>query len=222
MLVAISRVIKNKPDEGDFRKKKLNGTFENLDISLADLGAEVSQGNAFCAQHSKQWRKKENFLGAGFLAADIDHGLTIPDALGHPFVKEFGGLLYTSSSHTDEKHRFRIVFELEESITDMQTMQYAYTGLIRKFGADRSCRDACRMFFGNTQTQAQMLLGRKLTLDEVDALVLRGQEADFVHDSIIPGSIGPATVHSRLVIDAEMELRNTPTPTESTPRYSAR
>jgi hypothetical protein len=110
MLIAVSRVIKNKPKQTDFIQKKLNGTFQNLDISVAELATEVSQGHAFCAQHNK-FRKKENFLQAGFLAVDIDHGLKIGDALSHDFVREFGALLYTSPSHTEELHRFRLVFE---------------------------------------------------------------------------------------------------------------
>ena len=139
MLIAVSRIIVNKPDREQFKEKKLSGTFENLDLSVDELATEVSQGHAFCAQHSRKWRKKENFLQAGFLAVDIDHRLTIPEALNHPFVQAFGGLIYTSPSHTEEYHRFRIVFELEQPITDRQTMGQAYTGLILKFGADGAC-----------------------------------------------------------------------------------
>jgi len=128
MLIAVSRAIKNKVPGPEIVERRLNGTFENLDLSLTELAAEVSQGNAFCAQLTKKWRKKDYFLRAGFLAVDIDYGLTIPDALSHPFVMEFAGLLYTSASHTDREHRFRLVFELEEPITDRQTMEHAYTG----------------------------------------------------------------------------------------------
>ena len=114
MLVAVSRIIKNKPSKADFKSKaiRLNATFENLDLTAEELGNEVAQGHAFCAQHGNKWRSKENFLGAGFLAADIDYGMRIEDALKSPFVEEFGALIYTSPSHTPEDHRFRIVFEL--------------------------------------------------------------------------------------------------------------
>jgi Origin of replication binding protein len=206
MLIAVSRLIVNKPGSRDFREKKLSGTFENLDLSLDEIAAEVSQGHAICAQHTKRWRRKENFLQTGFLAVDIDDGLTIEDALSDSFVQAFGGLIYTSPSHTEEAHRFRIVFELEQPITDIQTMEHAYTGLIRKFGADASCKDACRMFFGNTQAQIQMPGGKPLPAHEVEALVLRGAEAAFTKDTLQPTASGPPTVHSRLVIDPETRV----------------
>jgi Origin of replication binding protein len=204
MLIAVSRLIINKPKPGEFKDRKLNGTFQNLDLSLEELANEVSQGHAFCAQHSKQRRKKDNFLQAGFLAVDIDHGLTIPEALSNSFVQAFAGLIYTTPSHTDQDHRFRIVFQLDQPISDPQTMEHAYTGLIQKFGGDRSCKDACRMFFGNTQAQVQMPGGRPLSKEDVDALVLRGSEAEFTQDTLQPTTYGPATIHSRLVIDPEI------------------
>ena len=206
MLVAVSRIIKNKPSKEDFesKTKRLNATFENLDLTASELGSEVAQGHAFCAQHGSKWRNKENFLRAGFLAADIDDGMRIEDALNRPFVEEFGALIYTSPSHTPENHRFRIVFELEEPITDMLMMEQAYTGLIRKFGADKSCKDACRMFYGSEGAKLYLISGSKLPKQEVDSLVIRGQEILFTKTTLSNSRDRAATVHSRLQIDPEV------------------
>ncbi len=62
MFVAVSRVIKNKPvgdtqEEVNAEFRRINGAFDNLDLSLEKLEAEVKHGHAFSAQHGKRWRK---------------------------------------------------------------------------------------------------------------------------------------------------------------------
>lgn len=205
MLVAINRTEKNKIEGGE-KFKRLNGTFENVDLTVAELAAEVGQGYAFCAQHKNNWRSKQNFTGAGFLAVDVDQGLRIDEALAHEFIQRFGGMIYTSPSHTDEAHRFRIVFELEEPIHDRQAMEHALTGLIRKLGSDESCKDACRLFFGNTNAVTTHL-GHRLPATEVAQLVLRGQEIEVA--ATAPPSNGVrGTVHSRQPLDPDTLVRD--------------
>jgi hypothetical protein len=86
MLVAVNRTHKNKPQSEDKAKlkgeyRRINKSFENLDITLSQLADEVRNGYAFCAQHTKRWRSSANFLQSGFLAVDVDHGLRVEDAL---------------------------------------------------------------------------------------------------------------------------------------------
>lgn len=205
MLVAINRTEKNKVEDRE-KFKRFNGTFENVDLSLVELAAEVGQGHAFCAQHEKNWRSKQNFTGSGFLAVDVDEGLRLEEALAHEFIQRFGGMIYTSPSHTEEAHRFRIVFELEEPIHDRQMMEHALTGLIRKLGGDASCKDACRLFFGNTNALATHL-GHRLPAAEVAQLVLRGQEIEVAATARVSDGIS-RTVHSRQPLDLDTLVRD--------------
>ena len=173
MLLAINRTAKNKVEESDFRR--FNGGFENVDLSIAELADEVSQGYAFCPQHRNGWREGKNFICSGVIGVDVDHGLRVEEALAHPFVQQFGGFVYTTVSHTAEAHRFRIVFELEQPITEASCMRHAFTGLISKFGGDKACKDACRLFYGNENATVTHL-GKKLPPEEVSKLILRGEE----------------------------------------------
>jgi hypothetical protein len=214
MLIAVNRTYTNRPVSEDKEVRRaeyraINKTFENLDIAIADLANEVGNGHAFCAQHKKRWRASPNFLGAGFLAVDVDYGLRIEEALAHPFVQQYGGLLYTSGRHTNEKHRFRVVFELEKPITDEIEMKRAYTGLLSKFGADPSCKDACRMFFGNTAAQVKLLGGAPLPAEEVGTLITRGKEIKTSAETLGRTQASAATTHSRVILQSDLLVTDT-------------
>ena len=174
MLISINRNLINKATPELIAK--YNGTFENVNISAIDLANSVNEGFAFCSQHKEQRRKSSNFTGAGFLAIDIDHGLTLETVQADTYYKKYGTIIYTTPSHTADAHRFRIVFELETPILDAQKMTQALTGLISRFGADGSCKDACRLFFGS-KNSAPIVSDNRLPTSEVDALVLRAQES---------------------------------------------
>ena len=61
-------------------------TLFGLATSLGFGADQINAGYAFCAQHKNKRRKSTNFAGAGFLAVDIDEGMTIDEALAHVAV----------------------------------------------------------------------------------------------------------------------------------------
>ena len=198
MLLSINQNFINKASSDAF--KKYAHSFEPMDISSEELAEYINQGFAFCSQFKDGVRKSANFTASGFLAVDIDHGLTIEIAQADPYFQKYASILYTTPNHTEEKHRFRIVFELEEPITDRDRMQLALTSLIRRFGADGSCKDACRIFFGSSGSKP-VIVGNRLPSTEVDVLIIRAHELQAGVESI--GSDGKqrtAAVHSRIDI----------------------
>lgn len=181
MKIAINKNAVNRV-EGASAFREIIKTFENVDISIEELGRVVNNGHAFCAQHKNNRKASENFTGAEFLAVDIDHGMTLEHAMASDFVKNYASMLYTTVSHTLEHHRFRIVFELEREITDAEEMKNAYRGISKKFGGDPSCTDACRMFFGSKDSNPTTF-GNKLPKNELDDLILFGAESINQHDA---------------------------------------
>lgn len=181
MKIAINRKIINKVDKSDMAMCwVLTTQFENVDLASAQLAEEIDRGHPFCAQHIGR-RRGENFAVSGMLAVDIDDGMSLTDALAQSFVSEYAAILYTTPSHTPEKHRFRIVFELDRAITDADEMRAAYQGVIRKFGGDEKCKDACRLFFGS-KGSAPIVLGNVLPNEQLDHLVALGREASSISD----------------------------------------
>lgn len=204
MLIAINRNIIGKASSDDLKKN--NGTFEQLDISAAELADFIDQGFAFCAQHKDQWRKQSNFTAAGFLAVDIDHGLMIENAIADNFFQKYASIIYTTPSHTPEAHRFRIVFELEEPISDATEMKLALTGLIARFGGDGSCKDPCRLFFGSSGSRPAVQ-GKTLPRTVIDALKVRVEEIRTTTDRAGEEGYGhSAANHSRISIPRDSEI----------------
>ena len=181
MLIAINRHLIDKASKEDITK--YHGRFENRDLDAASLAAEIKSGHAFCAQHKSGGRRTSGFIAAGYLAVDIDHGLTLEAARADDYFQKYATILYTTPSHKEDKHRFRVVFELEEPIDDAERMAQALTGLTARFGGDKSCTDPCRMFYGST-TSSPEVHDRKLPPAEVEELVVRGQERRILSDSV--------------------------------------
>jgi hypothetical protein len=76
--------------------------------------------------------------------------LTLQDAIAHPFIQQHCALLYTTASHTEDWHRFRMVFPLPEFISDTAEYEALVQYLMEQLPHDPSCSDASRVFYGNT------------------------------------------------------------------------
>jgi hypothetical protein len=141
--------VKDKPDEA-FRRNLGKG-WEPVEMSQADLAECIREGWAIAPQFREGRRKTSNFVRSGFLAADIDTGMTLEEAEHHPFVQHHGGLIHTTVSHTADHNRCRVIFLTEKPILIAQDWADAQLGLAVTLGSDRSVSDAARMFFGNTR-----------------------------------------------------------------------
>lgn len=172
MLLSINTKIVNKPAD-----KSQHGTpFAAVDITVDELVNHITTGHAYSAQYRGNKRKSDNFAATGILAVDIDHGMTWSEALELPYLKFFASFMHTTATHTDDNNRFRVVFELEEPITDAVVYRKAITGLVEKLGGDRNTRDAARFFYGNSAAHIHRF-GNCLPATEVVALVAISQIA---------------------------------------------
>lgn len=98
----------NKPEKGDNVPFAVG--FKPVEATLDEMIVIIKSGYAISAQFKFDYRKTENFLCAGFIAVDIDSGLSLADALDDPFVKKYAAFIYTTPSHSEDANRFRIVF----------------------------------------------------------------------------------------------------------------
>jgi phage/plasmid-associated DNA primase len=75
--------------------------------------------------------------------------LTIDQALDHPFIKQHCALAMPSPSHTDDWHKFRLVFILHEALTSSVQIKQAYQYLMSLLPcADPACKNSDRIFYG--------------------------------------------------------------------------
>lgn len=209
MLLTINPFLKDKASKDEI--KATNRMFMTMDIPMDELAALIGEGAAFSAQFNREGRSKAaNFKAAGFLAVDVDRGLTIEDARKVPLYQHHCALLYTTASHTEENHRFRLVFELETPITTREHMEAAYSGLIATFGGDKACRDASRLFFGYSKGTQIHQPGLMLPTSVVDELVVLGKdfmEREAAEDKVKTEGFSGASYKSNVWIPKDKKIR---------------
>jgi hypothetical protein len=180
MKLSIHPDIKGKPvqnERGYFIGEKqvnLGYGWMNVEAEWNDVFELVTtDGYATSSELSSDNRKDENFVSRQLIMVDIDDGMTIPDLLNNEFYNEYGAGFYTTARHTDDNHRFRIMFVTEEPITDNQLMKKLIKGLLVVFqSADISCKDASRLYYGIPNCKIKENLGKILSKDMMIELVV--------------------------------------------------
>ena len=150
--------------------------WDSVEVSEQDLERNILQGWATAPQFKGGRRKIGYFNCAGFLAADIDAGMSLDEAKEQTLVRHHAGLIHTTASHSDERHGFRIFFFLEVPITSAQDRTDAQLGIALQLESDRSVTDAARLFYGNTRAEI-FRMSRTMPAHVVADLIARGREA---------------------------------------------
>ncbi|HEY9826445.1 MAG TPA: PriCT-2 domain-containing protein, partial [Stenomitos sp.] len=87
----------------------------------------------------------------------FDHQLTIEDAIAHPFIRNHAALIYTSASHQPDWHKFRLVFLLPQFVEGSDTIEALVRYLMEQLPHDPACKDASRVFYGNTRAEFPLI-----------------------------------------------------------------
>ncbi len=149
--IAINRMATGKLPQGDPRWASFNDNFLNCERELVDLANDIYTGHAYTTWHQGR-RSIENFLLAEHIAIDMDSGderSSFDTLLKHDLVRMYGSLIHTTPSHANHAPRARVLFLLDEPITDAVGYQAAAKFLVSQFdGADEHCTDASRFFYG--------------------------------------------------------------------------
>jgi len=172
--VSLHPDVVDKPDE--LARRHLGRGWEAFDLSEAEIADAVRAGLPLAPQYRGGNRKTANFICAGFLAADVDRGMTLDEARDHPFIQHHAALIHTTVSHTAERHRFRIIFLPDERIFNATDWADAQLGIALKMTSDASVTDGARLFFGN-RNATTIRIGKTLSPAVVNDLIERGRDA---------------------------------------------
>ncbi len=89
-----------------------------VEIEISDLAELLANGCTF-KPALLSGKKDDTWVSQQLIGLDFDNGTTIDDELSKckelDILPVFG---YTTFSHTDQKHKFRLVFCLDNVITD--------------------------------------------------------------------------------------------------------
>ncbi len=148
--VAINKHFVDKT--GDY--ELLNSKFRNCELTLDELLRNVKAGSAVCPailkadSNGHTRRTNENWLGSEIVMIDVDHGMLLEDFQQHE-LSMYACARYTTYGHTNEHHRFRILYALPGVVTDPIVYRRIVSWLIKQLGADEARKDPCGAFFGN-------------------------------------------------------------------------
>ena len=163
---------------------------EILEFATHEDLIEVICNHAWSPFIFKEYRSQDGFCSADVLAFDIDNGQTIEEAEAMVHKLDIAALCIPSTSHTDDAHRFRLIFPLAKTITKADVYKATYAKVAEYFSVDPACKDVARFFFGGKLVDGFWYEGKLLEpvkpVRVVKAAVERynSREAVIVGDSI--------------------------------------
>jgi len=147
-----SKEYQNKPlgkEIGVITNRLVNASTE---IEIEELANKLTKGCTF--KPSNLIGKKEtDWVSQQLFSLDFDENTTIEAELNRckdiNILPAFG---YTSFSHTEEHHKFRLVFCTNEVITDYSIAKKLQLTLMNVFNnCDEKCKNLSRLYFGGRQ-----------------------------------------------------------------------
>ena len=197
--VNASHVNKLPKDTSPARWAGYNDAFENTCLSSGEIAHTIRSGYAIAPQCDGR-RKAANFRAAQHVGVDLDDGTYSWDELVHmPIVVMHAAIVHTTASHTREHPRYRVLFLLEEPITDPDDYTQAVGAFMGAFGAaaDPACKDPARLFFGAEDCSLLHMPDNVVTADDL-AAILEAYPPDLQVDpqkeKIPQNTARPATV----------------------------
>lgn len=141
------KCFENKPtayETGAIQKR-----IQPTEIEVEDLANGLSNGMT-CKPALLNGTKSINWVQQQIYMLDFDHNTTIEEELSIcnalNIVPSFG---YTSFTHSEEEHHFRLAFITDEVITDVNKRNKLQTTLIKTFEkSDKVTFDCTRIFYG--------------------------------------------------------------------------
>ncbi|TGK90599.1 DEAD/DEAH box helicase [Leptospira bourretii] len=170
-LISLNRSFKNKLKDSPGASLT---AFSAKEISDQGFINHIQSGYSWSVGVFKEnYRKLDNFIESHLTALDFDKNFTLDEALNNEFFKKNASFIYTSASHTEEHHKFRVIFYFPTSITSMGEYNKLYAGLLALFPqADTSARDCARMFYGSSGAKIFHFDNSKMSEEVFESLKL--------------------------------------------------
>lgn len=159
----------------------------NIDCSWEDCFELITtDGLATSSELKDDHRNDENFVSRQLIMVDIDDGMTLQELFNDEFYNEYGAGFYTTASHTETNHRFRLMFITEHPITDRDQMKKIIRGLLFVYkSGDISCKDASRLYYGVPNCLYKERTDKILPQVIIDGLVEMIDEMDKKAEEIL-------------------------------------
>ena len=186
--LSVSGNFHNKENRAELRwseKRQANdniwalGAFSNVTMPPSVIVTHITSGKAICiAALSKNWRNSSNFASAQIMGIDLDESPGVDALLEDKFVSEQAFLVYPTASHSEGAPRSRILFALDEPITDPARYKKLLMRLMYRFNLpiDEACKDVVRIFYGSDKAEWQANREAVLPVSALEALPFHPDE----------------------------------------------
>ncbi|KGK89377.1 hypothetical protein DP73_10005 [Desulfosporosinus sp. HMP52] len=141
-----SKCYSSKPN--DAGRIMNNTSIEKMqEYSIKEIKENILQGKTI--RPSNCGSKEESWLSQQMFMIDVDDNLTIEQAIVRCDELDITpNFIYTTFSHTEEHHKFRLAFVIDREITDFQTAKRIHLYLMRCIGeSDASCKNLNKIYF---------------------------------------------------------------------------
>lgn len=142
-----------KPNKDEVKKINYRILKHAVDIEIENLGQELIKGKTFIPallnkkHKGKVSRSIKSWSSQELICLDFDEGLKLNEALD--IFKNEAAFIYTTFNHSEDKHKFRVVFVLDQIIENYAVFESLISSLFVKYPmADKSCSDGSRLFYG--------------------------------------------------------------------------
>ena len=155
--LAVNKGCLNKTNPQDVARGWLN-----IQEPIEWLEGWVSAGYGWCATHfADRHRLTDNASGSNVIVIDIDGDTTLARFWSTDTARQWCAATYTSSSHSEEEHRFRALFPLGLELETVAQHRGAYWLVVNRLIADlglEKLKDNCgqkpeRLWFGNQNAE---------------------------------------------------------------------
>jgi hypothetical protein len=148
-----------------------------VEITAEELAIAITKGQTWIAGYIEEKRCNDNWKSQSIFALDFDNSEPTIDAnTGKPVkdpitkkilkkqvnkpinfeqvlnrLKEYGlgcTFAYYTFSHTNDWHKFRVVFQLSKPVADDKARDKVQLALLYIFPEADKCKDACRLWYG--------------------------------------------------------------------------
>lgn len=155
----------NKPKEKTIGSISNRITSKVSTVTIEELAEELSKGKTAVCGIMNGNRQIRNFESQTVVMLDFDNEkdkkrctgsdyLTLTEVKSHPYIVDNASFIYSTFSSTEAHEKFRVVFVLDKTLTNVTHVYNVYNRLFKEFPqADIACKDSSRIFFGGTDYQ---------------------------------------------------------------------
>lgn len=192
---------------------KHGGVFTEQEISLSEAAVLLKSGNGIAYLFAEGNRTAKNFLGADFIALDIQDGLTPRALIAIDWAKHIGGVVCSSRKGVKSTRSYMWLIQLPRRIYDADELKWCKRALANYLQLSIKTHDETEIAVVKGAKSALMIGNRAMDVKTLEFLIQDGQR-ETVSDTVANGAHAAATtsaaslpVTQRFTTASGIELR---------------